>query len=44
MVKADGNYILVIVESPGKIEKIQSILGDDYKVMASVGHIIDYRP
>ena len=33
--------ILVIVESPGKIKKIQSILGDDYVVTASVGHIID---
>lgn len=38
--KATG-LILVIVESPGKIEKIQHILGDNYKVMASVGHIID---
>ncbi len=33
--------ILVIVESPGKIKKIQSILGSDYLVTASVGHIID---
>jgi DNA topoisomerase-1 len=33
--------ILVIVESPGKINTIQSILGDDYIVAASVGHIID---
>ena len=33
--------ILVIVESPGKIKKIQSILGDNYIVTASVGHIID---
>ncbi len=32
---------LVIVESPGKIKKIQSILGDAYIVTASVGHIID---
>jgi len=30
---------LFIVESPGKIKKIQSFLGDDYKVTASVGHI-----
>lgn len=30
---------LVIVESPGKVKKIQSYLGDDYEVMASVGHI-----
>jgi len=33
--------ILVIVESPGKVKKIQAILGDKYIVMASVGHIID---
>lgn len=33
--------ILVIVESPGKISKIQKILGNNYKVIASVGHIID---
>lgn len=32
---------LVIVESPGKITKIQHILGNSYLVMASVGHIID---
>jgi DNA topoisomerase-1 len=33
--------ILVIVESPGKIKTIQSILGNNYIVIASVGHIID---
>lgn len=33
--------ILVVVESPGKISKIQSILGKDYVVVASVGHILD---
>jgi len=32
---------LVIVESPGKVKKIQSILGSKYLVTASVGHIID---
>jgi DNA topoisomerase-1 len=32
---------LVIVESPGKIKKIQSYLGKDYKVVASYGHIRD---
>jgi DNA topoisomerase-1 len=37
----DKGKILVIVESPGKIKKIQSILGDNYIVTASVGHIID---
>lgn len=32
---------LVIVESPGKIKKLQSILGPDYKVAASFGHVCD---
>lgn len=32
---------LVIVESPGKIKKIQGYLGNTYKVIASVGHIVD---
>lgn len=32
---------LVIVESPGKVHKIQEILGKNYYVMASKGHIID---
>jgi DNA topoisomerase-1 len=32
---------LVIVESPGKIKKIQSYLGNDYIVTASIGHIMD---
>jgi DNA topoisomerase-1 len=36
--------ILVIVESPNKTEKINSIVGKDYKVTASVGHIIDLDP
>jgi DNA topoisomerase-1 len=36
--------ILVIVESPGKIKKLQAILGDKYIVMASKGHIIDLHP
>jgi len=31
--------ILVIVESPAKCSKIQSYLGNDYKVMSSMGHI-----
>ena len=35
------NQTLVIVESPGKIKKINSILGKDYLVKASVGHIRD---
>jgi DNA topoisomerase I len=33
------NKILFIVESPGKIKKISSILGNDYIVKASIGHI-----
>ncbi len=32
---------LVIVESPGKISKIQKVLGNDYIVKASIGHIRD---
>jgi DNA topoisomerase-1 len=32
---------LVIVESPGKIKKIQSYLGDNFIVTASYGHIRD---
>lgn len=32
-------YNLVIVESPAKCQKIQSILGDGWKVIASMGHI-----
>jgi len=33
--------ILVIVESPGKIKKINAILGKDYIVKASIGHVRD---
>jgi DNA topoisomerase-1 len=32
---------LIIVESPGKIKKLNSILGGDYLIKASVGHIRD---
>ncbi|NLZ18528.1 MAG: type I DNA topoisomerase [Desulfobulbaceae bacterium] len=32
---------LFIVESPGKVKKIQSFLGPSYRVMASVGHVRD---
>jgi len=32
---------LLIVESPGKVAKIQGILGSEYKVMASIGHVRD---
>jgi DNA topoisomerase-1 len=32
---------LVIVESPGKVKKISQILGSDWEVQASVGHVRD---
>lgn len=35
---------LVIVESPGKLKKIRSILGAGYRVEASVGHVRDLPP
>lgn len=35
---------LVVIESPGKVNKLQKILGDDYLVIASVGHIMDLHP
>ena len=35
------NKTVVIIESPGKIKKISSILGDDYIIKASFGHIRD---
>lgn len=38
------NKILFIVESPGKVSKIQKILGNKYLVIASVGHIRDLPP
>ncbi|KAI0990169.1 hypothetical protein GJ496_008196 [Pomphorhynchus laevis] len=34
-------FNLVIVESPAKAKTIESYLGDDYKVVSSVGHILD---
>jgi DNA topoisomerase-1 len=33
--------VLVIVESPGKIKKINEYLGDNYIVKASFGHVMD---
>jgi DNA topoisomerase-1 len=32
---------LIIVESPAKARTIERYLGDEYKVMASIGHVID---
>jgi DNA topoisomerase I len=32
---------LVIVESPGKLKKLKHILGSQYQVMASMGHVTD---
>ncbi len=32
---------LLIVESPGKVKKIQGLLGSDWRVSASVGHVRD---
>ena len=32
---------LLILESPGKVKKVQSYLGNDWKVVASVGHVRD---
>lgn len=34
-------YNLVIVESPAKAKTIESYLGEDYKVVSSVGHVRD---
>jgi DNA topoisomerase I len=35
---------LVIVESPGKIKKLKAILGADYEIIASMGHVVDLPP
>lgn len=32
---------LVIIESPGKVKKLKSILGDDWEIVPSYGHIRD---
>lgn len=32
---------LMIIESPGKVQKLSSILGSEYKIVASVGHVRD---
>ncbi len=38
---AMGKQSLVIVESPAKASTIKKFLGKDYKVLASVGHVMD---
>ena len=35
---------LIIVESPAKIEKIKALLGSQYEVISSLGHIMDLDP
>ena len=35
---------LVVVESPAKAKKIREMLGADYKVAASFGHVRDLPP
>lgn len=35
---------LLILESPGKVKKVQEILGSGWKVAASVGHVRDLPP
>ena len=39
--RARSSKDLVIVESPAKARTIEGILGDDYRVIASVGHVRD---
>ena len=39
--RAGGGKDLVIVESPAKARTIEGILGDQYRVIASVGHVRD---
>ncbi len=39
-----GKLYLVIVESPGKIKKLKTILGADYEIIASMGHVVDLPP
>ncbi|MBA8904160.1 type I DNA topoisomerase [Phyllobacterium sp. P30BS-XVII] len=32
---------LLIIESPGKVKKLSAILGDEYEIVASIGHVRD---
>ena len=36
--------IVIIIESPGKIKKLKSILPDNYEIIASIGHIRGLNP
>ncbi|MHA3839438.1 type I DNA topoisomerase [Mycoplasma sp. HF14] len=38
-----GTKNLIIVESPNKVNTIQKYVGDDYEVVASVGHILKMK-
>jgi DNA topoisomerase-1 len=35
--------VMVVLESPGKIKKVQSFLGSMYIVKASIGHILSLQ-
>ncbi len=41
MLQEGEDMKLMIVESPGKVKKIQGFLGSDWRVQASVGHVRD---
>lgn len=45
-IQKQGAFVmnLLIVESPGKVKKIQSFLGQGWTVAASVGHVRDLPP
>ena len=35
---------LIVVESPTKIKKIKALLGPEYEVISTLGHIMDLDP